>query len=154
MPGRHRSAVGIPAPRIPVVEVPAAQIPAVVARSVEVAWEDDNPLVLRRATPADLPALRELFTNANDAPYDLAAVRATHARRDEILTFIEREFGRIWRFEVTPAFERASPPLFLTEEEGTITGFAAHDVNNRGLGFFGPTGVAQTMRGRGLGRTL
>ena len=30
--------------------------------------------MLRRATPADLPALRELFTNANDAPYDLAAV--------------------------------------------------------------------------------
>ena len=81
-------------------------------------------------------------------------VRATHARREEILTFIEREFGRIWRFEVTPAFERASPPLFLTEANGTITGFAAHDVNNRGLGFFGPTGVAKPMRGRGLGRTL
>ncbi len=80
--------------------------------------------------------------------------RATHDRREEILAFIEREFGRIWRFEVTPAFERPSPPLFLTEEGETTTGFAAHDVNNRGLGFFGPTGVAKAMRGRGLGRRL
>jgi len=61
--------------------------------------------------------------------------RATHARRDEILSFIEREFGRIWRFEVTPAFDRDPPTLFVTEDENAITGFAAHDVNNRGLGF-------------------
>jgi N-acetylglutamate synthase-like GNAT family acetyltransferase len=81
--------------------------------------------------------------------------RATHARRDEILAFIEREFGRIWRFEVTPAFDRDVPPLFITEEDdGTITGFAAHDVNNRSLGFFGPTGVASAQRGRGVGRRL
>jgi GNAT superfamily N-acetyltransferase len=80
--------------------------------------------------------------------------RATHARRDEILAFIEREFGRIWRFEVTPAFDRESPPVFITEDGGTITGFAAHDVNNRGLGFFGPTGVAAALRGRGRGRRL
>lgn len=80
--------------------------------------------------------------------------RAAHDRREEILAFIEREFGRIWRFEVTPAFDRETTPLFITEESGTITGFAAHDVNNRGLGFFGPTGVARSMRGRGLGKRL
>jgi GNAT superfamily N-acetyltransferase len=80
--------------------------------------------------------------------------RATHARRDEILAFIEREFGRIWHFEVTPAFDREWPSLFITEDAGTITGFAAHDVNNRGLGFFGPTGVAPSHRGRGLGKRL
>lgn len=34
-----------------------------------------NPLhMLRPATPADLPRLRELASRANDAPYDLAAV--------------------------------------------------------------------------------
>jgi GNAT superfamily N-acetyltransferase len=81
-------------------------------------------------------------------------VRATAERRDEILAFIEHEFGRIWRFEVLPAFDRAVPTLFLTEEHSEITGFAAHDVNNRGLGFFGPTGVASALRGRGLGKRL
>lgn len=97
---------------------------------------------------------QNLETTSLPATIPGGVLRATHARRDEILAFIEREFGRIWRFEVTPAFDRASPPLFVTEEAGTITGFAAHDVNNRGLGFFGPTGVAKPMRGRGLGRTL
>lgn len=80
--------------------------------------------------------------------------RATQDERERVLTFIEREFGRIWRFEAARAFERDLPTIFITEEEGAVTGFAAHDANNRGLGFFGPTGVARAMRGRGLGCAL
>jgi GNAT superfamily N-acetyltransferase len=71
-----------------------------------------------------------------------------------VLAFVEREFGRIWRFEAAKAFERELPPAFVTEEEGELTGFAVHDVNNRGLSWFGPTGVMKTMRGRGAGGRL
>ncbi len=71
-----------------------------------------------------------------------------------ILTFIEREFGRIWRFEAAKAFDADVPKIFVAEEQHEITGFAVHDVNNRGLGFFGPTGVMQSMRGRGIGCQL
>lgn len=85
---------------------------------------------------------------------DGLAKRTTRDEADRVLDFIEREFGRIWRFEAAKAFAREQPPLFHTEDAGEITGFAAHDVNNRGLGFFGPTGVAQSQRGRGLGRSL
>ena len=77
--------------------------------------------------------------------------RPAHDESDRVLDFIEREFGRIWRFEAEKAFRRELPHLFITEENGVVTGFAAHDVNNRGLGFFGPTGVAKAIRGRGLG---
>ena len=80
--------------------------------------------------------------------------RPPHAEKERVLAFIEREFGRIWQFEASKAFDRETPPLFVTEENDSITGFAAHDVNNRGLGFFGPTGVAKAMRGRGLGCAL
>ena len=62
-------------------------------------------------------------------------------------TFLEENFGRIWAFEVSRARK-----VFVTE--GEITGFAAIEANNRGLGTFGPTGVARSMRGRGLGREL
>jgi GNAT superfamily N-acetyltransferase len=89
-----------------------------------------------------------------DLPSTIREQRATAARRDEILTFIEREFGRIWRFEASHAFENDPPTLFISEENGAITGFAAHDANNRGLGFFGPTGIAKSHRGRGLGKRL
>lgn len=80
--------------------------------------------------------------------------RAKHADADRILTFIEQHFGRIWRFEAAKAFEREQPPLFVVEDAGELAGFAAHDVNNRGLGWFGPTGVAKALRGRGLGCQL
>jgi mycothiol synthase len=69
--------------------------------------------------------------------------------RERVLDFIEREFGRIWRFEAAKA-----ETIFIEEHEGDIAGFAAHDANNRGLGFFGPTGVKGELRGRGIGCRL
>ena len=85
---------------------------------------------------------------------DSLARRPSHEESDRVLAFVEKHFGRIWRFEATKAFETDVPQIFVTEEAGGITGFAVHDVNNRGLGFFGPTGVAKEMRGRGLGCRL
>jgi GNAT superfamily N-acetyltransferase len=76
--------------------------------------------------------------------------RVSSTSRDRVLTFIEKEFGRIWRFEASNAGDN----LFYVEVDGNIAGFAAHDANNRGLGFFGPTGVARAHRGRGLGASL
>lgn len=80
--------------------------------------------------------------------------RTTLLDADRVLTFIAEEFGDIWRFEAGRALTRQPASLFHTELDGKVTGFAAHDVNNRGLGFFGPTGVARPQRGRGLGRSL
>jgi GNAT superfamily N-acetyltransferase len=68
---------------------------------------------------------------------------------EHVLNFIGREFGPIWRFE---AARGAS--VFYVEHEGQIAGFSTHEANNRGLGSFGPTGVAQAFRGRGFGRKL
>jgi GNAT superfamily N-acetyltransferase len=82
------------------------------------------------------------------------AKRPTHADAPRVLDFVERQFGRIWRFEAAKAFERDLPPAFIEEDHGHITGFAVHDVNNRGLGFFGPTGVAKAQRGKGIGCRL
>lgn len=76
---------------------------------------------------------------------------AIRASAETMLPFVEREFGRIWRFEAAKAFESDPPTAFVDEQ---LTGFAVHDVNNRGLGFFGPTGVAKSMRGKGIGCRL
>jgi GNAT superfamily N-acetyltransferase len=83
-------------------------------------------------------------------PHSPFPMRVTPQTRDRVLSFIEKEFGRIWRFEAS----NAGGNLFYVEVDGNIAGFAAHDANNRGLGFFGPTGVARAHRGRGLGATL
>jgi GNAT superfamily N-acetyltransferase len=76
--------------------------------------------------------------------------RVTDATRERVLGFVESHFGRAWRFEC----ENAGSRLFFVEHDGAIAAFSAHDSNNRGLGFFGPTGVAESMRGRGLGTLL
>lgn len=76
--------------------------------------------------------------------------RATaHPPNPRVLDFIEQHFGKIWRFESSRALGIAT-----REENGALTGFAACEANNRGLGFFGPTGVVKSMRGRGIGREL
>ena len=39
-------------------------------------------------------------------------------------------------------------------KDGAYAGFAAHDGNNRGLGWFGPTGTWPAHRGKGLGEAV
>jgi len=73
---------------------------------------------------------------------------------ERTLDWIEHHFGAIWRFEAARALEADPPTLFIIEYGGYLAGFAAHEANNRGLGTFGPTGVASEFRGRGLGKAL
>jgi GNAT superfamily N-acetyltransferase len=69
--------------------------------------------------------------------------------RNDFLRFVEREFGSIWRFEAEKAFEDDERAFYVPN-----IGFSVHDVNNRGLGTFGPTGVAREMRRKGFGTRL
>jgi GNAT superfamily N-acetyltransferase len=91
-----------------------------------------------------------LVAELGSGEWGVGVNRVSTESRDRVLTFIENEFGRIWRFEASNAGDN----LFYVEVDGKIAGFAAHDANNRGLGFFGPTGVARAHRGRGLGAAL
>jgi len=65
-----------------------------------------------------------------------------------VLHWIEHQFGAAWRFEVARAH------AFVIKEGRRMIGFSAHEGNNRGLGTFGPTGVASEHRGRGIGTLL
>jgi GNAT superfamily N-acetyltransferase len=82
-----------------------------------------------------------------ELPQDIPfGIRPTASgERPTVLAFIEKHFGRTWRFEASRGI------LFHAEDGGEIAGFAAHEANNRGLGFFGPTGVAVAHRGKRIG---
>ncbi|HEX8169799.1 MAG TPA: GNAT family N-acetyltransferase [Thermoanaerobaculia bacterium] len=80
--------------------------------------------------------------------------RAEAAEEERVLDYIEREFGKMWRFEASHAFAGPEPRAFIGESDGAIAGFAVYEANNRGLGFFGPTGVSPAQRGRGVGGRL
>lgn len=78
------------------------------------------------------------------------------ARRDEaeLAAAIEAEFGGAWPFEVRRALGGDPPGVHVAVRDGAYCGFAAHDGNNRGLGWFGPTGTWPAHRGQGLGEAL
>jgi GNAT superfamily N-acetyltransferase len=83
------------------------------------------------------------------APTTVGEPRAASGEREKVLAFIEQNFGPIWRFEAAKG-----KTIFHVKDGDKIVGFSTHEANNRGLGFFGPTGVAESYRGRGFGGAL
>lgn len=67
-------------------------------------------------------------------------------------TFISTHFSPSWADEMTVAFAHQPVTGFLAVDDGRIVGFAAYDATRRA--FFGPTGVAPSHRGRGIGTAL
>ena len=93
---------------------------------------------------------------------ELARVAATkgyeirRARPDEhaLLDAVASEFGGAWPFELARALGHVPAGVHVALKDGTYCAFAAHDGNNRGLGWFGPTGTWPAHRGQGLGEAL
>jgi len=93
-------------------------------------------------------------------PLDLEAQRASGVvvRRampaEKLLTldWIGAHFYPAWVSECDVAFSHVPIGCFLAVQNRTLLGFACYDATNRGC--FGPTGVAETARGRGIGRAL
>lgn len=95
--------------------------------------------------------------------------RATVADAEPLHHMISAAFAPVWSFEVARALgpslrsdatECASelpegPAVHVAiDDTGAVVAFAAHDGNNRGLGWFGPMGTLEQHRGHGLGEAL
>lgn len=74
--------------------------------------------------------------------------------RDSFDRYLTRRWQPAWRTEALMAMdpERRLPPGFLALANGAIAGFAVYDSTRPG--WFGPTGVNEELRGRGLGEAL
>jgi predicted N-acetyltransferase YhbS len=82
-------------------------------------------LVVRRARPWELTQVRE---------------------------FVSENFGRAWADEISAGLVRQPLTVFVALRDGRLVGFAAYECTRKN--FFGPTGVIEEERGRGLGRAL
>lgn len=85
--------------------------------------------------------------------------RAGSADRAALRAMVEGAFSSAWAFEVERAMDVAPPALpgvhiAVHRDSGAVVAFAAHDGNNRGLGWFGPSGTLEAHRGQGLGSAL
>jgi mycothiol synthase len=85
-----------------------------------------------------------------------AGYEVRRARSDEraLVDAVAAEFGGAWPFEVARALGHDPAGVHVALRDGAYCGFAAHDGNNRGLGWFGPTGTWPAHRGRRLGEAL
>jgi len=93
----------------------------------------------------------ELAANAGARGY---LIRRAHAGEQALLDAVAAEFGGAWPFELGRALGFDPPGVHVALRDGAYCAFAAHDGNNRGLGWFGPTGTWPAHRGHGLGEAL
>ena len=66
--------------------------------------------------------------------------------------FIEKNFSVAWADEISVGFAHQPVTVFMATREGRVIGFAGYECTRRS--FFGPTGVAESERGRGIGKAL
>jgi len=71
-----------------------------------------------------------------------------------VVEWVRSKFGNHWASEVDISFSNRPISTFiaLDEKENKIVGFASYDATVRG--FFGPTGVDEDYRGKGIGTAL
>lgn len=80
----------------------------------------------------------------------IAIKKALSPNRDDVFKFVQENFTTGWANETDSGIIKGG--CYLAVKEGKILGFAAYE----GLfpNFFGPTGVREDMRGKGIGRAL
>jgi len=93
-----------------------------------------------------LPGLENLehqaFSIRRAQPFELTLVRE----------FIEQNFSRAWADETSVGFAHKPVTVYVATSDRRLVGFAAYECTRRG--YFGPTGVLDQSRGRGIGKAL
>jgi ribosomal protein S18 acetylase RimI-like enzyme len=101
--------------------------------------------------PDMLVKLYELHERAT-APEGVEVRRALAAEKHRVVAFARERWGDGWGSETEVAFSRDPVACLIAVADGKLAGFAVYDVTARGV--FGPTGVDESARGRGIGRAL
>jgi hypothetical protein len=78
--------------------------------------------------------------------------RALGPEKHIVTAWVEEHFSLFWRSECEVSFSRQPVTCFVAVENEFLVGFGCYDTTRKG--FFGPTGVNEAMRGRGVGKAL
>lgn len=66
--------------------------------------------------------------------------------------FIRKHFSVAWADEISVGFANKPVSVFMATRNGSVIGFAGYECTRKA--FFGPTGVAESERGGGIGKAL
>jgi GNAT superfamily N-acetyltransferase len=97
----------------------------------------------------ELPPLEPALAAA--AARGVTVRRALAPEKPVVLDWMRVHFPS-WTAEVEVSFARLPVACYVAIGDQTILGFACHDAI--APDFFGPTGVAESARGQGIGRAL
>ncbi|HZW39842.1 MAG TPA: GNAT family N-acetyltransferase [Ignavibacteriaceae bacterium] len=98
----------------------------------------------------DFSGLEDEIKNIADVKF----IRGDESYREKIINFVKSYFSS-WAEEVDESFLNKPVTLFAAlNNEDEVVGFSTHENNNKGIGWFGPTGVRADYRKKGLGRIL
>jgi predicted N-acetyltransferase YhbS len=75
-------------------------------------------------------------------PYEISQVR----------NFIEGHFSTAWADEISVGFANKPVTVYIATRQQEVVGFAGYECTRKA--FFGPTGVGESERGRGIGKAL
>jgi GNAT superfamily N-acetyltransferase len=78
--------------------------------------------------------------------------RALAPEKHVVGEWIEEMFGAHWRSECEVSFARLPIACFIATEGQKLLGFGCYDASAKG--FFGPSGVDESTRGKGIGKAL
>jgi GNAT superfamily N-acetyltransferase len=98
----------------------------------------------------DLPDLHEPLCRINGIGIETR--RPNPWEKFILLKWVESTFSSAWALECETAFAANPPSCYIAVEKDALIGFACFDCTRRN--FFGPTGVAEAARGKGVGLTL
>ncbi len=98
----------------------------------------------------DLPEVeRDIRSLGNDG---IVVRRAMPSEKHMVVQWVGGMFGAGWASECDVAFGNRPVSCFVAAEKGKIVGFCCYETTYKN--FFGPMGVAESHRGRGIGRAL
>ena len=97
-----------------------------------------------------LPPLKPLVCELSEAGVNIRRAQPFEITR--VRKFVEKNFSVTWADEISVGFANKPVTIFIATRERQVIGFAGYECTRRN--FFGPTGVAESERGRGIGKAL
>jgi len=83
---------------------------------------------------------------------ELRIVRPLAIDKTKVIEFVRSEFGERWANECERSFSKIPISCFVGLKKKNVIGFACYDATAKG--FFGPIGIKQEERSKGLGTQL
>ncbi|MGH2499466.1 MAG: GNAT family N-acetyltransferase [Candidatus Limnocylindria bacterium] len=98
----------------------------------------------------DLPDLAPRLEGLKHAGIEVR--RAIAPEKHIVVAWVRERFVEAWASECEVSFSNHPVSCFIARRDQAPLGFACHDATAKD--FFGPTGVAEAERGKGIGTAL